>query len=37
MPYVARAGVIGKQEAQRLARQHVLVNGGDLMRKRVDN
>jgi hypothetical protein len=33
----ARARIIGKQEPQRLARQHCLVNCGDLMRQRLDD
>ena len=31
---LAGAGIVGEQEAQRLARQHGLVDGGDLMRQR---
>ena len=34
---LAGARVVGEQEAQRLARQHRLVDGGDLMRQRVDD
>ena len=33
---LARAGVVGQQEAQRLARQHLAVDGGDLVRQRLD-
>ena len=33
---LAGAGVIGQQEPQRLARQHLLVDGGDLVRQRID-
>ena len=33
---LAGAGVVGEQEAQRLARQHRLVDGGDLVRQRLD-
>ena len=33
---LAGAGVVGQQEAQRLARQHGLVDGGDLVRQRLD-
>ena len=32
---LARAGVVGQDEAQRLARQHRLVDGGDLVRQRL--
>ena len=32
---LAGAGVVRQQEAQRLARQHSLVNGGDLVRQRL--
>ncbi len=32
---LARAGIVGQDEAQRLARQHRLVDGGDLVRQRV--
>ena len=31
---LAGAGIVGQQEAQRLARQHLLVDGGDLVRQR---
>ncbi len=34
---LAGAGVVGQQEAQRLARQHGLVDGGDLVRQRIDH
>ncbi len=34
---LAGAGVVGEQEAQRLARQHRLVDGGDLVRQRLDD
>ena len=34
---LAGAGVVGEQEAQRLARQHGLVDGGDLVRQRFDD
>ena len=34
---LAGTGVVGQQEAQRLARQHGLVDGGDLVRQRVDH
>jgi hypothetical protein len=34
---LAGAGVVGQQEAQRLARQHGLVDGGDLVRQRLDD
>ena len=34
---LARAGVVGEQEAQRLARQHRVVDAGDLVRQRVDH
>jgi hypothetical protein len=34
---LARAGVVGQQEAQRLARQHRLVDGRDLVRQRLDD
>ena len=33
---LARARIIGEQEPQRLARQHRLVDGGDLVRERID-
>ena len=33
---LARAGIVGEQEAQRLPGQHRLVDGGDLVRQRVD-
>ncbi len=33
---LAGAGVVGEQEAQRLAREHLLVDGGDLVRQRFD-
>ena len=33
---LAGAGVVGQQEAQRLARQHRLVDGRDLVRQRLD-
>jgi hypothetical protein len=33
---LAGAGIIGQEEAQRLARQHGLVDGGDLVRQRLD-
>ena len=33
---LAGTGVVGEQKAQRLARQHGLVDGGDLVRVRVD-
>ena len=33
---LAGAGVIGQEEAERLARQHRLVDGGDLVRQRLD-
>ncbi len=33
---LAGARVVGEQEAQRLARQHRLVDGGDLVRQRLD-
>ena len=33
---LACAGVVGQQEAQRLARQHGFVDGRDLVRQRVD-
>ena len=33
---LARAGVVREQEAQRLARQHRLVDRGDLVRQRLD-
>ena len=33
---LARAGVVGEQEAERLARQHLAVDGGDLVRQRLD-
>ena len=33
---LAGAGVVGEQEAQRLARQHRLVDGRDLVRQRLD-
>ena len=32
---LARAGIVGQQEAQWLARQHGLVDGGDLVRQRL--
>ena len=32
---LARAGVFGEQEAQRLARQHRVVDAGDLVRQAV--
>ena len=32
----AGAGVVGEQEAQRLARQHLAVDGSDLVRQRLD-
>jgi hypothetical protein len=31
---LAGAGIVGEQEAQRLARQHLAVNGRDLVRQR---
>ena len=34
---LAGAGVVGEQEAQRLARQHGLVDGRDLVRQRFDD
>ena len=34
---LAGAGIVGEQEAQRLARQHRLVDGRDLVRQRVDD
>ena len=34
---LARAGVVGEQEAQRLTRQHRVVDAGDLVRQRVDH
>ena len=34
---LAGAGVVGQEEAQRLPRQHRLVDGGDLMRQWVDD
>ena len=34
---LAGAWVVGEEEAQRLTRQHRLVDGGDLMRQRVDD
>ena len=34
---LAGAGVVGQQEAQRLARQHALVDGRDLVRQRLDH
>jgi hypothetical protein len=33
---LAGAGVVGEQEAQRLAREHRFVDGGDLVRQRLD-
>ena len=33
---LAGAGIVGEQEAQRLARQHALVDGRDLVRQRLD-
>ena len=33
---LAGAGIVGEQEAQRLARQHLAVDGGDLVRQRLD-
>ena len=33
---LAGAGIVGEQEAQRLARQHGLVDGRDLVRQRID-
>ena len=33
---LAGAGVVGEQEPQRLARQHLLVDRGDLVRERLD-
>ena len=33
---LAGAGVVGQQEPQRLARQHLAVDGGDLVRQRLD-
>ena len=33
---LAGAGVVGQQEPQRLPRQHLLVDGGDLVRQRFD-
>jgi len=33
---LAGTGVVGEQEAQRLARQHRFVDGGDLVRQRLD-
>ena len=33
---LAGAGIVGEQEAQRLARQHFAVDGGDLVRQRFD-
>ena len=32
---LAGAGIVGQQEAQRLAGQHLVVDGGDLVRQRV--
>jgi hypothetical protein len=32
---LASAGVVGKQESERLARQHLAVNGCDLVRERI--
>ena len=34
---LAGAGIVGEQEAQRLARQHLLVDGRDLVRQRLDD
>jgi hypothetical protein len=34
---LAGAGIVGEQEAQRLARQHRLVDSGDLVRQGLDN
>lgn len=34
---LAGAGIVGQQEAQRLARQHRLVYRGDLVRQRIDH
>ena len=34
---LAGAGIVGEQEAQRLARQHGLVDGRDLVRQRLDD
>ena len=34
---LAGTGVVGEQEAQRLARQHRFVDGGDLVRQRLDD
>ena len=33
---LAGAGIVGEQEPQRLARQHLAINGRDLMRQRLD-
>ena len=33
---LAGAGIVGEQEAQRLARQHLAVDGRDLVRQRLD-
>ena len=33
---LASTGIVGQHEAQRLARQHGLVDGGDLVRQRLD-
>ena len=33
---LAGAGIIGQQKAQRLARQHLAIDGGDLVRQRLD-
>jgi hypothetical protein len=33
---LASTGIVGKQEAQRLAREHLAVDCGDLMRQRLD-
>ncbi len=34
---LACAGIVGEQEAERLARQHALVDGGDLVREGLDH
>jgi hypothetical protein len=36
-PCFARTGIVGQYKAQRLARQHRLVDGSDLMRQRLHN
>ncbi len=33
---LAGAGIVGEQEPQRLARQHLAIDGGDLVRQRLD-